>query len=124
MRRQQPACEQELRFLFWRALLVKEKTKNQHRPDSQVNHYVCSIEDIIPIRNMLNVDKVDYATVYQAIKDIAGTTPYRDLAGDQSLLMVSASWTPERFRHRAVLRWLQRHARAGATVGGIDTGFG
>ena len=39
-----------------------------------------------------------------------------------SFVFVSASWTPERYRDRKVLRWLQRQARGGAVMGGIDTG--
>ncbi len=53
--------------------------------------------------------------------EIAGTAPFA-AAIDVELLLVSASWTPEAYRDPQVLRWLQRRARAGTTLGGIDTG--
>lgn len=37
-------------------------------------------------------------------------------------VFVSASWTPERYRDPRIFDWLRRCARAGAALGGIDTG--
>ena len=38
------------------------------------------------------------------------------------MVIVSSSWTPERYRDRRIMKWLLRQAQGGATLGGVDTG--
>ena len=54
--------------------------------------------------------------------EIGNTTPIDGLAPAHDLLMVNASWTPERFRAAALQTWLRQASRQGALLGGIDTG--
>lgn len=52
----------------------------------------------------------------------AGTIPFEASGDEFDMVFVSASWTPEQFRAPKILKWLQRRARGGALLGGIDTG--
>jgi len=38
-----------------------------------VNHDIGSIEHVMPIGNVLNIDEIDHATIDKTVKDIAGT---------------------------------------------------
>ena len=52
----------------------ENETENQHGPNTQMNHDIRCIEDIVPVRNMLDIDEVDYATVNKPIQNITGAT--------------------------------------------------
>ena len=53
---------------------------------------------------------------------VARTTGYYDLESRPDLLVVNASWTPEKFQGRKLQSWLKQLAQHGATMLGIDTG--
>ena len=41
---------------------------------------------------------------------------------DFDLVVINSSWTPEAHRNPELLNWLRKQARAGARLGGLDTG--
>lgn len=53
---------------------------------------------------------------------VGGALPLSRAGTDFDFVFVSASWTPERYRHKPIFDWLRRCARAGAALGGLDTG--
>ena len=57
-----------------------------------MDHDISGIEYIIPIGNMLYVDKVDNATVYESIQYIAGSTP--DYEAEANIL-IALDWGAE-----------------------------
>ena len=48
-----------------------EEREDYDRPDADVDHDVGGIEDIVPVRNMLNIDEVDDTAVNNAVENIA-----------------------------------------------------
>lgn len=53
---------------------------------------------------------------------LAETVALSEIAPVPDFLIVNASWAPERFRGRVLRTWLQRLARHGTIMCGIDTG--
>ena len=54
--------------------------------------------------------------------EFAGTRSIGQQPPDYDLLLVNASWTPERFQAPELQTWLRLASRHGVTLGGIDTG--
>ena len=54
--------------------------------------------------------------------EIGGTLAFAQAEAPYRLVMVNASWAPERFRQKALQSWLRRASRHGAVLGGLDTG--
>ena len=53
---------------------------------------------------------------------IADAQPLSQAEAYFDFVFVSASWTPEKYRDKRIYDWLRRCARAGAALGGLDTG--
>jgi len=66
---------------------IKEEAEEKQGPDSHMYHHVGGIKDIVPVRDVLNVDKVDDAAVNQAIDNIAATSPYNETETDKFIAL-------------------------------------
>lgn len=54
--------------------------------------------------------------------EIVNTRSPDDLVPEYDLVVVNASWAPERSRSGSLQRWLRSASRQGVSLGGIDTG--
>lgn len=63
-------------------LPVGENAEQQHGPDTQMNHDVSGVEDIVPEGDVLHIDKVDDTAIDEAVGYVAGATAYHEAETD------------------------------------------
>ena len=70
--------------------------------------------------DFLSLDQHDVEASNEAV--ITATRPFASSGRDYDLIVVNASWAPERFRSRRLKNWLVRASRGGTAIAAIDTG--
>ncbi len=74
-----------LRYARIALVCACKEAKEKKRPDADMDHDIGSIEYVVPVGDMLNVDKVDHATIHKSIQDVAG--PSADDEAEANILI-------------------------------------
>ena len=64
-----------------------QEAEDQHRPDADMHHDVGCVEYVVPIRDVLNIDEVDDASVDESVQDVAGASANDECEADVFIVL-------------------------------------